>query len=162
MSRAWKPGDVAMADGCRMMRTQSGWLYASPGSLVNYTHAEGSSADHVTALARPLVVIDPEDAEQVERLLLARWRASGFDTAESGPSSRVIDEWQAALREFADPKPRIEEPRGLGAVVADADGHKWTRANSQGEWFCECGDEVFTTWDEFTTATEVLSEGVTS
>lgn len=27
--REWKPGDVAMAEGSRVMRTGNGWLYAS-------------------------------------------------------------------------------------------------------------------------------------
>ena len=166
---AFKPGDVVIAtvNGRPNVRLVAGWSRYDPqlrwcelstrwgdGDDDECWFMPSQVKDH-----RPLVVIDPEDAEQVSHLCSLLGKHHGAHSAVDLDLDFMSS--QAALREFADPKPRIEEPVGLGAVVADADGHKWTRANSQGEWFCECGDEVFTTWDEFTTATKVLSEGVT-
>jgi hypothetical protein len=78
----------------------------------------GHLADALTAAG--LVVIDPEDREQVERLtdLL-------MDTcAYSAPHG--VGEVQQALRSLIAP-PRPEEPMGLGAVVEDARGHLYIR-----------------------------------
>jgi hypothetical protein len=71
--------------------------------------------------ARPLVVIDPEDREQVERLtkalVEAAYRHSNVVVSDQASTATR----QAALREFADPKPpKPAEPTGLGAVVEDA------------------------------------------
>jgi hypothetical protein len=62
----------------------------------------------------PVVVIDPEDDATLSRL----WRLL--------PDNIVsIDQLQAALREFVNPKP--EEPTGRYAVVEDSDGQEWCR-----------------------------------
>ena len=78
---------------------------------------------------RPVVVIDPEDREAVERLqdLFADER-----DRNGGQSRLVVGGWadamQAALREYANPKPpKPEEPAGLGAIVEDADGNPWVK-----------------------------------
>lgn len=119
MSREYQPGDVAMVDGSVMLRTREGWLFAALNGG-SWSHAEGSSADRVTSLARPLVVIDPEDREQVERL-----RSLLFGNSAH---AHGINEMQAALREFADPTPpKPDEPTGLGAVVEDEAGDRWVR-----------------------------------
>jgi hypothetical protein len=120
---------------------------------------------------RPVAVIDPEDAEQVERLARAyfaefwsRPLADDGVTTKGGdhfPEAIHIDSLSAALREFARPTPpRPEEPTGLGAVVKDADGYLWTCAVNenrrrwwnplQGGW-CDYADLA---------AVEVLSWGV--
>ena len=72
----------------------------------------------------PVVVIDPKDREQVERLadcLMA-----------TDPNRAIEDNLAAALREFANPTPdapaKPDEPTGLGAVVEDSDGRRWVRA----------------------------------
>jgi hypothetical protein len=100
---------------------------------------------------RPLVVIDPEDREQVERLTAAMVNEYGVDVH--------YDETQAALRSLIAP-PRPPEPKGLGAVVEDADGRRWSRANDAGEWYSADGEEVGPHYSHVA-AVRVLSEGVT-
>lgn len=105
----------------------------------------------------PVVVIDPEDREQVERLV-ASLGALSFSVWGCGAVSAM----QAALREFANPKPpKPEEPTGLGAVVVDALGGRWVRTDP--------GAVAWTEWDHPVTraayrnidAVKVLSPGVT-
>lgn len=118
MSRQWKPGDVARVTD--PVEGELTMIYISKG--MNCWHgarADGSllCLDATQAVsATSLVVIDPKDREQVERLGVAIYDA-GFTAA-----SRL----QAALRSLiADPKP--PEPTGLGAVVEDAEGGMWIR-----------------------------------
>jgi hypothetical protein len=80
---------------------------------------------------RRVAVLDPEDREQVERLREAasRWadRVPYLDMREPGDLTH-LDAFQAALREFADPKPpRPEEPPNWLAVVEDSKGVEWYR-----------------------------------
>lgn len=68
---------------------------------------------------RPVVVIDPEDREQVRRLgqsLLAH------EDMQRATTENV----QAALRSLIAP-PKPDEPTGLGAVVEDSEGHLHVR-----------------------------------
>lgn len=65
----------------------------------------GQVADSRVTEARPLVVIDPEDREQVERLWDAIMGVAG------------IGEMQEALREFADPKPPTCSAHGEAACA---------------------------------------------
>lgn len=121
--RKWKPGDVALR--CDIptnsverihFRASSGWIDAD-GDRRGVTDA---AMQHPTA--RPLVVIDPEDDNTLSQL----WRLL--------PDNLVsIDQLQHALREFADPKPVIEEPTALYAVVKDRNGNKWCRVG-EGVW----------------------------
>jgi len=68
------------------------------------------------------VTIDYEDVEQVERLTAIH---------EALPyGNDAADDMRTALREFADPTPPKEpEPRGLGAVVEDAEGKRWVKVD---------------------------------
>jgi hypothetical protein len=161
MSREWKPGDVAMVtlttgQTAPAMRsgTDRGEWYApmrddSPSFLVG---------DHLVASAHPLAVIDAGDREQVERLaerIGHLWTSHHY----------VTDVVQAALREFAAPKPpKPEEPTGKFAAVIDADGREWVRTRDDlpgylgvvwmdPERFCH------RRWDGVD-AVRVLSEGV--
>lgn len=76
------------------------------------------------------VTINYEDREQVERLgkdfhesdHIAPWHDLHQETR-----AQIVDALQAALREFADPKPRIEEPTGWLSVVEDGMGVQWYR-----------------------------------
>lgn len=147
-AREWKPGDLAVeSSGLRAMRTTTGWAYKD-GSI------GGLHQDHYSA--RPLVVIDPEDAEQVGRLqvhLLGRRTYS-------------IAQMQDALREFAAPTPpKPEEPLGLGAVVEDYDGHHWVKVDTGmacDSWTQADAGMAGSTWVKFAKlhAVRVLSEGV--
>lgn len=110
-ARDWQPGDVGIYASAIVIFGNKGWVWAITGlSCMDQAR--------VAKCARPLVMLDPEDREQVDRLaaLVAR---------EAIGSIPTNDATQAALREFANPKPRIEEPRGHLAVVEDADGMRW-------------------------------------
>lgn len=70
---------------------------------------------------RSLALLDPEDREQMERLAALVPPCENPETCGQ-PKRCWAKRLQAALREFANPKPRIEEPQGLGAVVERQDG----------------------------------------
>lgn len=111
MAREWQPGDVAMVNGevC-MFLGSAGWEH---GDSARFRYRSDETD------VRPLVVIDPEDAEQVERLrdaLPEDWCL----TEDAGIRAETFVAVQAALREFANPTPpKPDEPQGLGAVVVD-------------------------------------------
>lgn len=153
-AREWKPGDVARtkAGGTVARTAKHEWVLLDDG------HGIDIGDDRI---ARPLVVIDPEDREQVERLTQTM-RANGW----TGIDDDATDDMQRVLRELADQKPRIEEPTGLGAVVEDAEGKRWIRTTTKTDraaW-----DEVtdgpvgLNVWWVDVFAVRVLSEGVTS
>lgn len=108
MSREWKPGDVAVikfsaGDEIGMWLGDRWAVTGGRSQLPNYT------------ISRPLVVIDPEDRQQVERLAHLITEHDKGATEEAWASDLAN-----ALREFANPKPpKPEEPTGLGAVVED-------------------------------------------
>lgn len=116
--REWKPGDVLMVRGEVALVTTCTpeiddlYVETARGRCLDMGRVDD---------ARPLVVIDPEDREQIKRLV---------DLYEGGVT--LEGDMQAALREFANPTPpKPEEPKGLGAVVEDADGVRWVRVNCQ-------------------------------
>lgn len=113
---------------------------------------------------RRVVVIDPEDREQVRAF------TTDYDAAvirmNSDPDPRVVTPeqrvtaMQAALRSLLAP-PKPDEPTGLGAVVEDSEGTRWVRVQDEyaRPWFIPGGIST-ATWDDLT-AVRVLSEGVT-
>lgn len=106
--------------------------------------------------ARPVVVIDPEDREQVERLIMAMQQRGWTGLDDDAPS-----DMQAALRSLIAP-PKPPEPQGLGAVVEDAEGEKWVwmSAGAQGAYWMRVGPpETWRNWSQIP-AVRVLSEGV--
>lgn len=116
------------------------------------------------ALIQPKV-IDPDDQAEMERF--ARLHDEAWKRVMDRHPDRVgTPLWEIVaeqFRLFRDPTYRAkpEEPTGLGAVVEDEDGKRWTRANSEGEWFSEDGNDVATTYAEVPVV-RVLSEGVQS
>lgn len=125
VNRNWQPGDVAVAtlhDGTtsRAIRRNDGTWRAADSCINNPPHN-----------FRPLVVIDPEDREQVERLVtLVR------DQIRFGVVEEYEDRLQAALRSLITP-PRPEEPTGLGAVVEDVNGRRWIHIDTHRD----CNDD---------------------
>ena len=172
MSGQWKADDVRLAtvNGERMLVLrgrgifQGQWFTQGPVAGSRLSVTESWLIDE-----HPLVVIDPEDREQVERLLLGYAGWKGSDKVDDN----YVYDMQAALREFASPTPpRPEEPQGLGAVVEDEEGarwikidlhsncndwvdlgaHKWTPTNGERETIRHHYRDI--------TAVRVLSEGV--
>lgn len=169
MSREWQPGDVAMVtyrlgectETNLCAKTDKGWDCLAPG-VGFLMHGDVYEA-------RPLVVIDPEDAKQVERL--AQLVPDCGDPVNHCDPKQCLslgcwtDRVQQALREFANPKsPKPDEPTGLGAVVRDAAGEVWVRADGGNHlpWTAGTTDGA-SRWSgyERLDVVEVLSEGVT-
>lgn len=175
MGRDWQPGDVAMVMGHVAIRT----------SFVNGEFVEGGAwhggrvgrfLEHqVDGDARPLVVIDPEDREQVERLIQAIFAALQEVKVPDVPADRapywseaLPSATQAALRSLAEP-PRPEEPTGLGAVVfavcgCTANRKRFVREDLTDEWpnspwKAGCGHHK---WADLSIrdADDILSEGL--
>lgn len=134
MARKWKSGDVVTAtvNGRENVRLVAGWSKYDPQLRwceLSPRWADGDDEEcwffpsQVTD-ARPLVVIDPEDREQVERL------ASLYNSA--AVQSVGTEPLRAALREFADPtppEPPKPEPFKPGDVVRHRhSGSVWTIA----------------------------------
>lgn len=158
MSREWQPGDVAksvdhgyigiLVDGCWNTLHDTGQ---------HWHNSEGGwdRADHPR---RPLVVIDPEDREQIERLAdeLHHVRV-GHRLGNCYPAE--YEHMQAALRNLADPpSPRPDEPLLLGAVIED-EGALWVGLGTDPGGLNWCSAEGhWNYWDEFASP-RVLSPG---
>jgi hypothetical protein len=133
MSREWKPGDVALVgyrlhgdddllqEDVRILRSDGKW-YGATGWVTNHPEAAVS--------IRPLVVIDPEDREQVERLTAACLNA--FNWTGRKPREEEVTATQAALRSLLAP-PKPDEPMHVGAVVVDSKGTKYVRVSVAGD-----------------------------
>lgn len=177
--REWKPGDVAMVtwtydgDVQRMVRilAKNGETDQPAGKRVDaWWGADGYLTATCKGLdIRPLVVIDPEDADQVEHLTRALPASWGL-VEDDDLLAESMAEVQAALREFANPTPpKPDEPKGLGAVVEDARGVRWVRTESakglRNPWQATLhpaeGDRVRSLPYADISAVRVLSGGVT-
>jgi hypothetical protein len=149
-TREWQPGDVvARPGGIRGIVAERGpgcGPHLMPGDVLHVHYSDGDW-DLATDAIRPLVVIDPEDREQVERLVDSILQ-HGYEFRDGGTSDLA-----AALREFASPTPpKPDEPTGLGAVVEDAQGalHVLTPRTREADapeacWIDRLGD--FRSWD---------------
>lgn len=162
MSRQWKPGDVATFGNSVALRTEKGWAYRDGGV---------ASTAHDLHRPRPLVVIDPEDREQVERLAKAVHESDHIATWHDlyrETRWQIEDATQAALRSLTAPE-KPEEPLGLGAVVESADGGRWVRSqwDFNNPWTPAERSDLSSDSDDTSVryaaiaAVTVLSEGVT-
>jgi hypothetical protein len=162
--REWKPGDIAVVteqpatigaqrEAFVAVKDDKGWFAVDPGV--------GWFGNSDIVDARPLVLIDPEDREQVERLANAIWAYRGNIVSD------LCSATEHGLREFANPTPpKPEEPLGLGAVVVDAEGRCWVRdTDNPGElnWLSSPRG-ISPKRSRYATiaAVKVLSEGVTA
>ena len=124
---------------------------------VAYPESNAAAVEH----GRPVVVIDPEDREQVERLIRAQDVSFDGVARENVTDADLLD-MQAALREFANPTPpKPDEPTGLGAVVEDAKGTRWVRVRDGFNWRWRNDRLGEQTTYAYVDAVRVLSEGVT-
>ena len=156
----WKPGDMAMAEclGMRVVGIVDTDLrfYTTDPRVVGVS----SSAFCLDSL-RPLLVIDPEDREQVRSLLETYGRQFTDWTPELDSN---VTRLQQALRAMLAPPtpPKPEEPLGLGAVV-EYDGSRWVGLG-RNRWLEVPADERIAArslhWDDFYADVEILSQGV--
>jgi hypothetical protein len=134
MTHNWKPGDVALRTGrdgsttISLVTRQGVGIDAQSNSHQIWRHANGRwnelGEDEKYGTYRPLLVIDPEDREQIERLTMAIFAEVGGDL----PDGYTANEVQAALRSLLEPEP--EEPTRFLTVVRDAHGLRWVRTFS--------------------------------
>ena len=156
----FKPGDVVEHPGFGRGIVQD--CLVEWGESDDYNHLNDVGVD-----LRRLVVIDPEDREQVERLMAVYTGEAVKRGAISfaGYADKRADSMQAALREFATPTPpRPDKPTGLGAVVEDAEGHLWVQVRSDDRRsYRQARGENVGRYRDYAdiTAVRVLSEGVT-
>lgn len=141
MSAQWKPGDVAMVGREVAIRV------AYNGSDFAFVDGLGRHWRNEDETARPLLVIDPEDREQVERL------ADLLGIGDAYVSH--------ALRSLA--QPEDPEPTGLGAVVRDGRGNEWVRVEGEygHPWFQPGGSDSVSPWSDIPRPLTVLSSGWT-
>lgn len=163
MKREWKPGDVALRVSVtgKHVAVRVSRCTASTSSTADRPHWHfASESPGVVAQCgtddmaeyRPLVVIDPEDDEQVERLDRAVDKALG----ESPKYTSTTECMQIALRSLLPAKP--DEPTGLGAVVEDAEGRVYVRVRDvENQWAGRDGH--WRTWPHIA-AVKILSGGV--
>jgi hypothetical protein len=171
--REWKPGDVALVQNEHGVWNTAICQLTPPNGECRWVYGVAFTSVPPTAEARPLVVVDPDDRDQVERLVSAY--AAHYPKVVTGlpfgtdPSPWFVESMQTVLREFANPTPpKPEEPTGLGAVVEDSEGRLWTRvADATGKLYWmrtevteTSASSVWTSWAG-THAVKVLSEGVT-
>ena len=155
MTREWKPGTVAMLQ----YRNYSPAVALFDGGAQRWTDAEGATfdGDEDDLTITPLVVIDPEDDEQIERLA-ALYNSAAVQSVGTEPL-------QAALREFANPTPpKPDEPTGIGAVVEAVYDNRFVRIDRGNKAWRRVGDidpSATCSWEDID-AVRVLSEGVTS
>lgn len=156
----WQPGQVG--------KTAMGsvfYCYQNRGGDLRLIHTDGSGEtferSNYLGQARPLVVLDPESGADARDLLAELLRQDDpLHPDGSGVS--------AALTAFANPKPRIEEPTGLGAAVECESGITCVRtAQANFPWVdaARPGDNSYH-WTEYgglpTPPVRILSEGVSS
>ena len=167
MTREWKPGDVALVtcDDGEERRALCGVRW-NDDSLV-WVFRDRAMRDVASSSARPLVVIDPEDAATDPRRFLEslsrNWYQAPDDFKLYG-GTHLLD-WLASQFDLPAP-PRPPEPTGLGAVVEDEGGTRWTRvepaakAITRNPWYPADDDERQPADYADITAVRILSEGV--
>jgi len=149
----WAPGTLLADDDGSVF-----FVVARPG--VSAVDADGNcwSLGSIEG-ARPLVVLDPEDRDQMVTL---------HETL-SGTGNFTWHGWPMLLRDVltryakAQSKPaKPPEPRGLGAVVEDAEGRPWVRFKTAEirPWRLNYPGAPCTYFRDID-AVKVLSEGVT-
>lgn len=155
MSREWKPGDVALTTVGGATEKVS-ILTETYQSGRRWWRANGWVPPEMVDSARPLVVIDPEDREQIEQIAKRCY-------AELRAGNVLADRLQAALRALANPKP--EEPGRYG-VVLDTAGQEWCRIDVSGGGYdyqplgqiARSGSEFYARWSDIA-AVEIVTRG---
>lgn len=166
--REWQPGDVVTHfDGMRGIVAERGrgcGKHLMPRDALHVHYDNGDWDIAAGARLHPLVVIDPEDREQVERLMRLfppTWNL--FPAGDPDAVEDAIIAGENALREFASPTPpKPDEPTGLGAVVEAIYNNHFVRAQSgDAPWVrvADDGNARSCSWAEIAVV-KVLSPGV--
>lgn len=141
MSRDWKTGDVRLAtvNGEQMLVLRGRGIFE--GNWYTQGPVAGSRlsvSDDWLLDDRPLVVIDAEDGEAVERLAHLVWKF--WETQPNSMQGAVL----LALRELANPTVKPEEPTDPAARVW-ANSSVWAKCGPW--WVTPAINEVPREWD---------------
>lgn len=143
-----------------------GCNHTGPENVVYYRDRRGfvggPNPGNVDASARRVLVVDPENRKQAERLqtaLVAHTPRELRGGDRNVWDAQFLDGTQAALRSLIEP-PKPPEPTGLGAVVEDTEGADWHRTRD-GRWIAEDGLRSRAAGYAAIDVVRVLSEGVT-
>lgn len=157
------PGDVALVSswrgtdllGVRVLPR----IPADPITWCVYECGDtrGLSDDEVTS-ARALVVIDPEDTEAVLRLIGLYYEHVSGPHSESTDYSDLAERLQAALREFAAPKP-AKRVWTDGDVVQHKSDHYTAQRMRGGEWRTTSQTAGFDAWGDDNFVTGLVKAG---
>lgn len=151
----FKPGDIAMVE-CSDGEWRQAVARLGPfGAPTAWVFADQAMRRLDESNARPLVVIDPEDREQVERLVRAFW---DHGTDDCDDPQAMAD----GLRSMVEP-PKPPEPTGAYAAVVDKHGSEFVRlGDGPAPWMHNGSPSNRDTyaWSGIAAVT-VLSEGVT-
>jgi hypothetical protein len=132
------------------------------GRVHGVTHARYAECEHYGC--RPVVVIDPDDSEQVGSLTQAWESAEDCPLDNTEPMTVRQLRMRHALRSLIAP-PKPPEPMGLGAVVEDEGGVRYIRhPGTFAPWRRADAADSEKPWRYWSgiTAVKVLSEGVTA
>lgn len=163
MKREWKPGDVALVSAPGLPERRATWATGCPKEnhpkAPHWHLADRNTYLPMTVDARPLVVIDPDQIDDLAAAL--------NESLDFRPGSVLAEAVAAALRDtisaFANPTPpKPEEPTGLGAVVEDAEGWRWVRRSTHPArpWTADTGTFQKSLDYADIDVVRVLSEGV--
>ncbi len=151
----WEPGVVAKAlDSLTPLR------FKVSGDPELWLDVAGDVRYPSCNQLRPLLVLDPDDADQMHQIAGHFW---GHDKGGHEETTRRITEAVRAML----PKPtpvRPPEPTGLGAVVEDDSHRRFVRVDDRKRpWVTQSlGVANRLSWDEVAeNPVKVLSEGVT-
>lgn len=159
----YEPGTVAVAtvrgvEGVRVMYVVGDLLGSGAWLSSRYVHGGRSHGPGEVTDVRPLVALDLGDNPSYVAKLLRRV------VEEDGLGAHTFD-YLANQIEAQTKPPKPPEPQGLGAVVEDSEGRRWTRFASytdawaqNGDQYAQEGNRPYNRID----AVRVLSKGVTA
>lgn len=161
--REWRNGAVASVSSASALNQRA----VRRGGVWIYLDREGYCIDEYALSVRPLLVLDPDDGEQMQRILDHLESESGWtvDDEFGSDEQTSLGAMAAAITSLLE-RPKLQEPAGHYAVVEDATAVEWVRADQSGPYrWCGLGvthsdgKPVWLPWDEIG-AVRVLSEGV--
>lgn len=142
------------------------WRHRESGEVASRNRSrqqEIRRGDPDSDLYTPVVVLDPDDREQMEALTTTYVdSASGdgwFDGLEPHIQTSIVDRMTAAVRSLlpVPPKVKPEEPNEWGSLVRDG-GVLWLRIARGGtSWRTE--DGVWRHWPDFSDDVEIIRVG---
>lgn len=146
-------------EGYRYWRSNGGAIsYRSPGETAS------GMAEPRADMHTAVVVLDPDDREQMEALARARFGTYGpgyFDHLPPGARVSLVDAMAAAVRSLLPPPPKVkpEEPTEWGSLVREG-GVLWQREYGGRDYY-HWSDAVgaIRCWPDFSDDVQIIRIG---